>query len=253
MPKNKEKNNSNKKFIYISLIILTLFAITVFFIFPLAFPKKPITLAENNNNETSKKGTFYINDKYNEDDPLLTIIPDLKDMITGPIITEADPAIGPNDAKINIVAYTDFECSYCYRAINEIKTIQQEMPDTIKFIHKDFPINNSDTPSFQAAVAGRCADEQGKFWEMAEELYKNGDNLTEEVFSETSKKIDLNQNTFKNCLNSDKAKNLVLDNIKEANALRIIGIPLFYINDQEILGEVDYDEFKKIIEKELNK
>jgi len=242
MPKNK--NNSNK-FIIFSLTALVLFAAVIFFIVPSIFSTEQNNLLANSEDD---KKTFYLNENYSEDDPLLTIIPDLEDMITGPIITDVDPAIGSAEAKINIVAYTDFECSYCYSAINEVKKIQQEMPEVIKFIHKDFPSNNQSKPSFQAAVAGRCADEQNKFWEMADELYKNSDDLKKEVFTNTAKKIGLNQNKFKDCLNSKKAKNLVLDNIKEANALRIIGIPLFYINNQEILGEVSYDELKKIIE-----
>jgi len=100
------------------LTALVLFAAVIFFIVPSIFSTEQNNLLANSEDD---KKTFYLNENYSEDDPLLTIIPDLEDMITGPIITDVDPAIGSAEAKINIVAYTDFECSYCYSAINEVK------------------------------------------------------------------------------------------------------------------------------------
>jgi len=244
MPKTKDGSG---KLIFFSLTALALFAAIVFFIMPALFEGKNNLLAEN------EEGPFYLNKEFTEEDPLLTIAPNLDDMITGPIITDIDPSIGPKKAKINIVAYTDFECSYCYSAINEAKKIQQEMPETVKLVHKDFPSGSQESASFRGAIAGRCASEQGKFWEMAEELYQNSDNLSEDNFIALAKKLGLNLKKFSICLNEDKAKNYVIDNIKEANALKIIGIPLFYINEREILGEINYDELKKIIEQKLNK
>ncbi|MFA5318000.1 MAG: thioredoxin domain-containing protein [Patescibacteria group bacterium] len=244
MPKIK---NGSGKLIFFSLTALALFAAIIFFIMPALFESQNNLLASNG------EENFYLNEEFKEDDPLLTVVPNLDDMITGPIITDNDPSVGPEKAKINIVAYTDFQCSYCCQAVNEAKKIQQEMPELVKFIHKDFPSRNQDNPSFKAAVAGRCAYEQDEFWKMSDLLYQNGESINENLLLSLAKNIGLNLKKFSICLNGDKAKNYVMDNIEEANALKIIGIPLFYINEREILGEINYDELKKIIEQELNK
>ncbi len=253
MAKNKKRDSINfsTKFILLALIALCLFIFSFFFVLPAVFPKNS-SATFNDINEKNNNG-FYLNEDYSQKDPLLTEIPNLSDMITGPILADNDPALGPKSAKINIVAYTDFECSYCGRAVNEVKRLQSEMPEKIRFIHKDFPANDARSPSFQASVAARCAGEQDKFWEMADMLYENSHNLNNQLFTRMARQLKLNENKFKKCLENENAKNLVLDNIEEANALKIIGVPLFYINDQEIMGEVSYEEIKKIAEQELNK
>jgi protein-disulfide isomerase len=54
-------------------------------------------------------------------------------------------------------------------------------------------------------------------------------------------------------MDSGRTKQLINDNIEEANALAITGIPFFYINNQEIMGETTYDELERIVKIELNK
>ncbi|PIR92847.1 hypothetical protein COT99_03930 [Candidatus Falkowbacteria bacterium CG10_big_fil_rev_8_21_14_0_10_43_10] len=236
------------KFIALSLTALLLFIIFTFFVLPSVLNKSEKKPELQKQNEK-----IYFNEKYKEEDPLLTQVPGLDDIITGPIITGADPAIGPGSALVDIVAYTDFECSYCYKAIQEAKKVQAELPEKVRLIHKDFPINEETSASFQAALAGRCAQEQNKFWEMSDLLYKNNYQLNSAIFNELAIAAGLNIKKFNDCLKNESAKKLVLDNIEEANALQIIGIPLFYVNGQEIMGEVSYQEIKGMVERELNK
>src|SRR3989338_3090826 len=148
----KHSSNFHIKFILLSSSALALFVIFAFFVLPAVLDQ------DEQSSEAAQNEKFYLNEKYKKtEDPLLTTIPQLNDMITGPIITDADPDIGPENASVNIVAYTDFECSYCYKAVQDAKKIQAEIPETIKFIHKDFPVDDESSASFQAALAGRCA------------------------------------------------------------------------------------------------
>jgi len=238
----KKDNSPAKKFIFLSLTILLLFMLAVFFILPLAFPNKPNGLSENNSEETEK--TFYLNKQYNEGDPLLTTVPSLEDMITGPIITDIDPSLGKKNAAVIITIYTDFTCRYCGETIANAFKLQKEFPDKIRIIHKDFPSADKTFKSYQAALACRCAQAQGKFWEMSELLYKNYNNLSQVLFNSLAKNLKLNEAQFKECLDAEAAANLVDDNIKEANALRLSGVPTVYINGQELMGEISYEEMR---------
>ena len=68
-----------------------------------------------------------------------------------------------------------------------------------------------------------------------------------------AKDLSLDIPDYKKCLDSDKVKELLKDNIDEANALDINGIPFVYINNQEVMGEIDLESLEKIIKIELNK
>ena len=243
----KAKDSFQIKFIFLSLILLLLFIIFFFFVFPITF---------GNNKQISSRvsdGTFYFNKNYNATDPLLTPVPTLDKIITGPIITDADPYFGPKDAKINIIVYTDFTCWYCGQTVaNALKT-QKKFPDKVRVVHKDFPRADKTFKSYQAAIAGRCAQTQNKFWEMSGLLYKNYNNLSQTLFGSLAKELKLNETQFKQCLENKTTSALVDDNIKEANALRISGVPTVYINSQEMMGQVSFEELKKAIEEELKK
>ena len=242
MPKTKDAFQTT--FISLSLMLLFLFVVFLFIVYPSTFGMR------GKNDKQAGESTFYLNKNYNATDPLLTPVPTLDKIITGPIITGADPAAGPSNAKINITVYTDFTCRYCGQTIANALQAQKQLPDKVRVIHKDFPSADKTFKSYQAAVASRCAQAQNKFWEMSELLYQNYNDLSQVLFNSLAKELKLNQTQFKQCLET-KTSALVDDNIKEANALQISGVPTVYINGQEMMGEVSYEELEKAVEEEL--
>jgi protein-disulfide isomerase len=190
---------------------------------------------------------------FDTSDPYITKVPSLRDMIDGPITDGIDPSFGNNNAPIVIVEFSDFECGFCQGQEEVINEILSEYDDKIRLIWKDYPENNIASPSYRAAIAARCAQKQEQFWPYHDLLFEESYNLNSDTFSEIAQELNLNLNQFEECLESDEVKSLINDNILEANALDINGVPFIYVNKQEILGEVTAEELKKIIELELNK
>lgn len=244
---SKSKDSFPTTFIPLSLLLLLLFIVFLFIIYPLTFRRSPQQA------QLKAADTFYFNNDYNETDPLLTAVPTLDKMITGPIITGLDPSIGASDAPVNIVVYTDFTCWYCGQTIADARQIQRQFPAKVRVVHKDFPSADKTFKSYQAAIAGRCAQAQNKFWEMSNLLYQNYDNLSQVLFNSLTRELKLNQPQFEQCLTNGATTALINDDIKEANALRINGIPTVYVNKQEIMGKVTHEELKQAIEEELKK
>jgi protein-disulfide isomerase len=58
---------------------------------------------------------------------------------------------------------------------------------------------------------------------------------------------------FRDCFKNQKTRNLIIDNMTEAEALGIDGIPFMYVNDQQLVGELNYDDLKKVIDIQLEK
>ena len=113
--------------------------------------------------------------------------------------------------------------------------------------------NDENSISFQAAIAARCAQEQNQFWPFHDLLYKNNNNLTQLKFLNFADQLGLNRAKFVKCLDNNNIRQLIKDNIKEANALNITGIPFIYVNNQEVMGEISLEELEKIVEIKLDK
>jgi len=185
-------------------------------------------------------------------DPLITKIPNLKDLIKKPLLTEIDPAFGSIKAPVQIVIFSDFTCQFCLKEEKIINDIFAAYPEKIRVTRKDYPDGSESSPAWQAAIAGRCADEQDSFWPMHDELFNAG-SINETGILAAAEKINLNQSLFKNCLAKDRTKQLIRDNIEEANTLNINGVPFIFVNDQEFMGETTLAELKAAVEAELKK
>ncbi len=190
---------------------------------------------------------------YQEGDPLITRIPSLEDIIDGPIITPSDPSIGSDKAKVNLVQFSDFTCSYCQKQEEIISVVMKKYGDKVRLIRKDYPQKDIKTMSYQAALAARCAQQQGKFWEYHKELFKYGEKMNENTFTHVAEILKLDSQELAQCIKSGETKVMVDNNIEEGDALQINGVPFLYVNKQEVLGEINTEDLQKMIDVELNR
>jgi len=204
---------------------------------------------EANYNSTDK---YFFNSNYQKGDPLMTKVPNLRDILAGPIINERDPYLGNLEAPIAIVYFSDYECSFCQKQEEVFSKILDTYQDRVKLIWKDFPDKNN-IKSIQASIAARCAQKQNKFWQYHDLLYENNTKFSQELFLNIADSLALNSKEFNDCRQGTSVQQLIYDNILEAQALDINGVPFIYINDQEVMGQVEFDDLKKIIDIELNK
>jgi protein-disulfide isomerase len=237
-------------FVIASLAVLILFPLSLLSMKSILF--KPADIGGE-----KEKNYYSYNDLisgfYDTSNPLTTRKPELKNLIDSPIIDENDPQIGDKNAPVAIVEYSDFECGFCQKQETVIKKIMAEFQDKIKLIWKDYPESSPASISYQAAVAGRCAGEQGKFWLFHDLLFEKNGNLSKEIFLKLARELKLNDEQFELCLKNKNIKNLIENNMAEADALNITGIPFIFVNKEEIMGEISYEELKKIIKNELKK
>ena len=194
---------------------------------------------------------YNLNLDYSDGDPMITKEPQLKDMLAGPIITAIEPRQGPDSAPITIVIFSDFECGFCYQQEQTLKAIMAKHKGKISLIWKDYPEENPASLSFKAAIAARCAQEQGKFWPFHDFLY-DSESLEQDKFMEIADILEMDIEIFADCLDSQDVAKVINDNITEANALGIKGIPYTFINNQAILGQISLGELEKIVDGELN-
>jgi len=238
---NKDKFPT-KIFVIASLLNLILL-ISVFFI-----------LASNFTFTKADNARYFFKDDINQNDPYVTSIPNLKEMLEGPIISEDDPILGSIEAPVVIVNFSDFQCEFCEEQESVIKKILNEYGDQVSYLWKDYPELVSYSNSWKSSIAARCAQEQGKFWEYHDLLYSKIDveEKDKDFYVDLAEQIGLRKNTFEECLDDPEIATLIHSNILEAQALDIYGIPFVYVNNQEVMGEITYEDLKTLVDLELS-
>jgi protein-disulfide isomerase len=146
--------------------------------------------------------------------------------------------IGEDNAPVRIVVFSDFQCPACAQfaafAIPYIKE-QHVEPGTVRYVHYDFPLVNIHPQAFLAARAGRCAHEQGRFWEYHDLLYAEQQSWSRQEeaparFVELAQQLGLERATFESCLNSDRYAAEVTTNMRLGQSLGVPGTPTLYVN-----------------------
>ena len=163
-----------------------------------------------------------------------------------------DPSVGPKDAKVIIVAFSDFTCSACRQAFPVIEQLRKDYSDQVRFVYRDMP-NTFDRPeSLSVAMAGQCAHEQGKFWKMHDKIFSGAELITEADLKTYAIQIGLNSMQFGACLQSGKYIEEIENDLEQGIAAGVEATPTFFINGVRIEGALSLDVFQTIIVAGLN-
>lgn len=172
------------------------------------------------------------------------------------------PYKGGKDAKVVIIEFSDYACSYCARHVRQtFPQLEKDylMSGKIKYVLRDFPLESIHPNAFKAAVAARCAAEQGQYWQMHDRIFANQKALTQHDLSEHAQVLGLKIATFQECLDTGEKSREVHKDIADAQKAGVIGTPTFFLGFQNkmgpdvkavriIRGAVPYSVFKETIE-----
>ncbi len=161
------------------------------------------------------------------------------------------PVRGPADAPVEIVEFSDFQCPFCGRAEPTLKEVRKNFGDKVRIVFRDFPLSSIHPRAYQAAEAGECARQQGKFWEYHDALFANQRALSEDDLKRHAAEIGLDAAKFGACLDGGQAKPHVDADVKDGEALGVSSTPSFFINGRFVAGALPYDTFEQIIKDEL--
>jgi len=163
-----------------------------------------------------------------------------------PLIQASDPALGVKQPQVTIVAFESFSCPYCTQMEIVLKEFLNKYPEKVKIIWKDF-ISSLNQTGFRAAIAARCAQSQGKFWEFHDALYANQSGLSDSFYKETAISLGLDQSRFNQCFENQETLALVENDFNEGVALAIDGTPYLFINNERWSGLATLEDLEKFI------
>lgn len=160
--------------------------------------------------------------------------------------------VGPDDAKVKIIAFEDLQCSACKAAEPALRQMIKNNSTTVQFVFRHFPLPMHPNAE-EAALAAEAAGVQGKFWEMKELIYDNQEawsslSSPDNYFGDLAKQLELDLDKFKDSYRSDSLKQKIKADVDAANAAEVNQTPTFFVNGKKVTGAQSADAWKKLIE-----
>jgi protein-disulfide isomerase len=164
--------------------------------------------------------------------------------------SEGHPSTGGKDAPVTIVEFSDFQCPFCRAAENSLKAVKDRYGDKVRLVYLDFPLGMH-AHAMDAARAGRCAGEQGKFWQFHDIMFADQSKLTPADLKADAKNLGLDTKAFDTCFDSNKYDAEIHKDMSQGTTLGVTATPTFYINGRQVLGAQPPDRFDEVIDEEL--
>lgn len=152
---------------------------------------------------------------------------------------------GDEDAPITIVEFGDYACPGCGGFAMSVKPqVELLLIETgkAKFVFYDFPLTSIHPTSFLAARTARCAEDQDKFWEYHDALFRNQTSWRLEAspisqFLSYGEDLGLDSEDFESCVKSDRHADLVSANMRLGYEMRVSSTPTIMVqgNDQLLM------------------
>jgi protein-disulfide isomerase len=167
------------------------------------------------------------------------------------IPTEGYPSLGPDDAPITIVEFSDYQCPFCRRFHDETyQALLDAYPGQIRFVYRNLPLTSIHPDAMPSAVASLCANDQNAYWDFHEKLFSS-ENLDEATFIQYATDLSLNVDEFTACLSSGKHDEFIQQDMNFALDLGVQSTPTFFVNGLAIVGAQPLSNFQQLIDKEI--
>jgi protein-disulfide isomerase len=168
-------------------------------------------------------------------------------------IPPGTPSIGPADARVTVVEFTDYQCPFCHHAQAVVDELLRRYSGRIRYVHLDFPLDGH-PQALPAARAARCAGEQGKFWEYHRDLMLSPGALDAADLERRASALRLDTSSFDACLSSGRYDKAILASLQEGDEVGVSGTPAYFVNGRMISGAPrSVETFAELIDEELTK
>ena len=163
--------------------------------------------------------------------------------------------LGSDAAPIHITEYSDFECPFCASFVTvQMPEVQTQLIATgkVQLRFRDFPMSRHEYSGL-AALAAQCAGEEGKFWEMHDQLFfhhqwaEQGKNPSG-MFRGFAKTIGLDTDRYDACMDSKRYASRIQESYQEGIALGVDATPKFFVDGRAFAGRPTSDAFKTLVD-----
>ena len=151
------------------------------------------------------------------------------------------PSMGPEDAKITLIEFADFECPSCRQLDLVLRELLPRHPE-VRLVFKQYPLTDIHPWAMTAAIASQCTFEQSPaaFWKIHDAIFDAQDVITPpnvwEKMLDLANQLGLNAEAYRACMINPKTSTQVMATIEEGHALTITATPTTFVNSRRVVG-----------------
>jgi protein-disulfide isomerase len=167
-----------------------------------------------------------------------------------PPVSDRDHAQGAAGAKVTLVEYGDYECSYCGRAYPIIKQLQTELGKQLRFVFRNFPLSQAHPHALHAAIAAEAVGAHGEdvFWQMHDTLYENQDALDDEALASYAEALGVPASELADATAGGPIAARVRADFRGGVRSGVNGTPSFFVNGERYDGNwTDVETFVSVL------
>lgn len=169
-----------------------------------------------------------------------------------PHTNDSDNIQGNLNASITLVEYGDYQCPHCGHAYPIVKNIQKTFGDKLRFVFRNFPLQNIHPMAVSAAIATLAAAKQDKYWKMHDIIFENQESLHGNSFSHFAQKLGLDLIQFDSDFSDEELSNKVYSDFESGVESGVNGTPTFFINNKRYNGNPSEEDLTDAINEILN-
>jgi protein-disulfide isomerase len=167
------------------------------------------------------------------------------------VSADNEPTLGPADAPVTIIEFSDYQCPYCEQWYQEVfKQLLASYPNQIRFVYRDLPLPMH-PEAVPAAEAADCAGEQNAYWKYHDALFGRQYGLSREAYVNYATDLGLDVAAFTTCLDSNRYQDEIQSDASDAAKVGINSTPTFVINGRVVVGAQPLEAFKAVVDEEL--
>jgi protein-disulfide isomerase len=163
------------------------------------------------------------------------------------LVDARDHVRGGRDATVTLLEYGDLECPACGQAYWEIKALEHELGDAVKFVFRHFPLTQMHPHAMQAAEAAEAAGAQGRFWEMHDVLFEHQGNLDAPALMTYAAELDLDLPQFSRDLHQHRFMTAIRRQFMEGVRSGVNGTPTLFLNGVRYDDIVSYGMMREVV------
>jgi protein-disulfide isomerase len=167
-------------------------------------------------------------------------------------VTSDDHAQGAERAPITLVEYGDYECPDCGRAYPIVKLVQKHFGARLRFVFRNFPLNQIHPNAESAAETAEFAATHQRFWEMHDGIFENQETIGTPLLLTLAKTIGLSAPQLQSALETEQYAARVRQDFLGGVKSGVNGTPTFFINGRRHDEPYDYDDLVNAVERRLS-
>ena len=155
--------------------------------------------------------------------------------------------LGPAEAAVTIVEFSDFQCPFCRAAAATLKSLRIKYNGQVALVYRHFPLERVHSLARPAAIASECADRQGRFESFHDALFA-ADSLRASGWTKLAHQSGVRDTVaFAACLRDPVGGDAVDKDVIAGTELKVRGTPTILVNQYRITGGAQPDILDSLI------